>query len=287
MNKHKSKSYNNSSKRDKTQQLNKIYKDIKDIKIQGATNIAKSAIIAYNISPKKSTIKKLESLRSTEPFLQNVLNKLEKGQDKKQITNHFEEAQDKINNHVVKLINSKDILFTHCHSTNVVKSVIYSKQQGKKFEVYNTETRPLFQGRKTSREFAKAKIKVTQFVDSAVGIALSKKQKTKKVTKIFLGCDAILKNGDVINKVGSKTIAILAKENKIPLYIVADSWKFTKKNQDLEQRSYDEIWDNAPKNIRIRNPAFGKIPSKYIKAIISDLGVLTLKQFVKQASKFI
>ena len=271
----------------KNQQLNKIYKGIKEIKIQGATNIAKAAFKAYELFPKKSTIKKLESLRPTEPFLQNVLNKLEKGHNKQEIINHFGNAQDKINQEVIKLIKKNEVLFTHCHSTNVVNSLIYAKHKGKKFEVYNTETRPLFQGRKTSKELAKAKIKVTQFGDSAIGIALSKEQGTKKVTKVFLGCDAILKNGDIINKVGSETVAILAKQNKTPVFIVADSWKFTKENQYLEQRSYDEVWDDAPKNIRIRNPSFEKVPSKYVKAIISDLGVYSPRRFVKKARKVI
>jgi len=275
----------------KTQQLNKIYRDIKNIKIQGATNIAKSAFKAYQLSPKKSTIKKLKSLRPTEPYLQNILDKLEKSKDKNQaqnqILNHFKETQGKINQQALKLIKNKNIIYTHCHSTNVINALINAKKQKTKFEVYNTETRPLFQGRKTSKQLAKANIKVTQFVDSAINIALSKKQGTKKVSKVFLGCDAILKNGDIINKVGSGAIAILAKENKIPVYVIADSWKFAKDNPELEQRAPGEIWDNALKNIKIKNPAFEKVQAKYIKAIVSDLGTYRPKKFVRKVRKVI
>lgn len=270
-----------------SQQLNKIYQDIRGIKIQGATNIAKAAFKAYQLSPNNSTVKKLKSLRSTEPFLQNVLGKLEKGENPKQILTHFIQAQDRINKYAIKLIKNNDVIYTHCHSTNVVKALIYAKKRGKHFEVYNTETRPLFQGRRTSKELAKAKIKITTFTDLAVGIALSKEQGTKKVTKVFLGCDAILKKGDIINKVGSETIAILAKQSKIPVYIVGDSWKFAKSNPELEQRSPGEVWDNAPKNIKIKNPAFELVPNKYIKAIVSDLGVLSPRQFVKKARNVI
>jgi ribose 1,5-bisphosphate isomerase len=269
-------------------QLRKIYKDIKSIKIQGATNIAKAAVTAYSLSPKKSTIRKLHSLRPTEPLLQNVLKKLEKGEDKNKILNHFSQAQEKINFQVLKILKNNEIIFTHCHSTNVVKSLINAKKQGKKFEVYNTETRPIFQGRKTTKELFKAGIKVTMFIDSALGIALTKNQGTKKTTKVFLGADAILKNGDVVNKVGSGVISEIAKKNNIPVYIIADSWKFSKKNLELEQRSYKEIWDNnVPKKIKIMNPAFEKVPSKNIKAIISELGILTPKEFVKKTSKLI
>ncbi len=266
--------------------LNKIYKDIKSVKIQGATNVARAALKAYSLSPKKSTIKKLKSLRPTEPMLQNVLKKLSKGVPKKEILKHFSESQEKINSHVFKLIKSKDIVYTHCHSTNVSKSLINAKQKGKNFQVFNTETRPLYQGKKTAKELGKAGIKVTMFVDSALGIALDKKQGTKKVSKVFLGSDAILKNGDVVNKIGSGIISEIAKNKKIPVYIIADSWKFSKENVSLEQRDYKEVWDNnVPKNVKIKNPAFAKIPSKNIKAIVSEFGVLSPKEFVKKASK--
>lgn len=264
----------------KQQKLNKIFNGIKTVKIQGATNIAKAAIQAYSLSPSKETIKKLESLRPTEPMLQNVLKMLSKGKNQI-IFSHFSQSQDKINKQVFKHINHNNIILTHCRSTAVIKSLIYARQHKKYFYVYNTETRPLFQGRKTAVELSKAGIKVTMFVDSALDIAL------KRSDRVFLGADAILKNGDVINKVGSGMIAELSKFHKIPLYIIADSWKFTKKAIELEQRSYKEIWDypNTQKNIKIKNPAFEKIPSKYITGIISEFGTLTPKEFLKKVKK--
>ncbi|MFA5992241.1 MAG: translation initiation factor eIF-2B [Candidatus Pacearchaeota archaeon] len=267
--------------------LNKIFSDIKSVKIQGATNIAKAAISAYSLSPNKKTIAKLESLRPTEPMLQNVLHMLSKGKAKEEILSHFFQAQDKINKQVFNLIHNSDAIFTHCHSTAVVKSLIYSKQHAKHFEVYNTETRPLYQGRKTAVELGNAGIKVKTFVDSALNIALTDSQHQKdikKVNKVFLGADAILKNGDVVNKVGSGTIAELAKDHKIPVYVIGDSWKFSKKTIGLEQRSYKEVWDNpgVSSNIKIKNPAFEKIPAKNITAIISDLGILSPREFIKK-----
>lgn len=271
---------------DSKKELEKIFQDIKDIKIQGATNIAKASVKAYSLSPTKATIKKLISLRPTEPMLQNVLDKLDKSEEKNKIINHFSEAQEEINKVVVKLIKSNYVIYTHCHSTNVVKALIYAKQNGKNFEVYNTETHPLFQGRKTAKELSDAGIKVTTFADSAFSVVLLKSQGTRKVSIIFLGADALLKNGDVINKVGSGTIAQIAKINKIPLYVVADSWKFSKKNLELEQRNYKEVWDNdVPKRVKIRNPAFEKIPAKHITGIVSELGILKPKNFVKKLSQ--
>lgn len=261
--------------------LERIYRNIREVKIQGATNIAKAAVGAYLMKPTLENKKKLLSLRPTEPILSNALNFLEKI-GRKRVLSHFSESQEKINKNVLRLIKQGDVIFTHCHSTNVVKALIYAKKHGKKFEVYNTETRPLFQGRRTASELRKAGIAVTSFIDSAVDIALEKKQGTKRTDVILLGADAILKDG-IINKVGSETIAELAYLNKIPLYIAADSWKFSPRNVKIEERDFHEVWKNAPPHIKIRNPAFEKVDKKYIRGIISEYGILKFDAFVKKA----
>jgi len=267
----------------KKKRFNQIARDIKNIKIQGARNIAKKALYAYSLIPTKKSKKTLFSLRSTEPMLHNVINRMEKESYKK-ILKHFDFAQQEINKNILKFIKNNDVIFTHCHSTNVVNALIYAKKKKKKFEVYNTETRPLYQGRKTARELRKAKIKTTMFVDSAVGVALSREQGTKKVKKIFLGADALTKKG-VVNKIGSEVIARIAKEEKIPVYIVADSWKFTKSKVPREQRKLNEIWDSAPKNIKIKNPAFEFVKKKYITRIISELGAMKYGEFVRKVKQ--
>ena len=266
----------------KEARINKITRDIKTLKIQGASSIAKAALEAYSLSPNKKTKRKLINARATEPLLSNTLNKFEKLGKKKTLI-HFQQAQDKINLLVTKLIKNNSVIFTHCHSTNVINALKYAKNKGKKFEVYNTETRPLFQGRKTSRELKKAGINVTQFVDSAARIALTKNQNTKKVNFVFFGADAILKTG-AINKVGSGMFAEIAYNHKIPVYIIADSWKFTSKVK-FEERNFQEIWKKAPRNIKIKNLAFEAIPKKYIKAIISEFGILSFDKFVKKVKK--
>jgi len=268
----------------KQQTFNKICKDIKSIKIQGARNIAKAGLKAYNLIPSKTSKNKLLAQRPTEPMLKRVLDLAEKQTPLKTIQNHFTEAQAQINKHTLKILKSKEVIFTHCHSTNVTQALINAKKKKKKFEVYNTETRPLYQGRKTARELANAKIKVTQFTDSALGVALSKEQGTKKATKVFLGADALTKKG-VINKIGSETIARIARQEKIPVYVIADSWKFTKTQPPIEQRDLNEVWDKAPKNIKIKNPAFEFLPKKYIAKIITEHGTLTYAQFLKKVNK--
>jgi translation initiation factor 2B subunit (eIF-2B alpha/beta/delta family) len=272
-------------KKRRQKKLDKIVKDIKNIKIQGATNIAKAALSSYSLLKTESTYKKLVSARPTEPLLVNSLNYFKQGRlSYKEVLNHFSQAQKSINNNTLKLINKNNVIMTHCHSTNVVNALINAKKQGKKFQVYNTETRPLHQGRKTAKSLAKAGIKITNFVDSAIATIIEKQQNTEKVDKVFLGCDAILSNG-IINKVGSSAISKIAYMNKVPVYIIADSWKFSKLKIKIEQRNINEIWNKAPKNIKIRNPAFEFVEKKYIKAIVSELGVLSFNEFLKKVKK--
>jgi len=269
---------------DSKKRFEKIIADIKSVKIQGARNVAKAGLFAYNLISTKSAKNKILSVRPTEPMLLHSLNYFEKFGYKKTLE-HFDDTQEKINKFVFKLIKSQDKIFTHCHSTNVVNALIYSKKKGKNFQVYNTETRPLFQGRKTAKQLKNAKIPVTMFVDSAVATALEKENRKDKIysDKIFLGADAILKTG-VINKIGSKMIAELAYKNKIPVFIVADSWKFSKTKVPIEQRSLNEVWDKAPKKIKIQNPAFEFIEKKYIKAIVSEFGILSFEKFLKRVN---
>lgn len=268
----------------KKRRFKKIISDIKSVKIQGARNVAKFALKAYSLFPNEKTKEKLLSLRETEPMMENVLDLAEKGKKYSEIEKHFSLSQNKINKNIYKLIKKGDVIFTHCHSTNVVNALIYAKNRGKKFEVVNTETRPLMQGRKTAKELKKAGIKVTQYVDSAAMIAITRGKGNMQVDKVLFGADALTKSG-IINKVGSGMFSQVAYYNNVPVYIVADSWKFTNKKVPIENRDLNEVWNHAPKKIKIQNPAFEFVPKKYIKAIISELGILKYEKFVDKAEK--
>ncbi len=262
------------------ERFEKIARDIKDVKIQGARNIAKAALYAYSLVPTNDSIKKLVSLRPTEPMLKKVLNLAQK-KPYKEILEHFDVAQRKINKYVFKLIKNNGFIFTHCHSTNVSNALIYAKKKGKKFEVYNTETRPLLQGRRTAKELRKAKIKVTMFVDSALEDALTGEGNLKRVDKIFLGADALLRNG-IINKIGSELVARIAKDEKIPFYVIADSWKYSSKKIPIENRNLNEVWNHAPRDIKIKNPAFEFVRKKYISGIVTEFGLMKYNRFIRK-----
>jgi translation initiation factor 2B subunit (eIF-2B alpha/beta/delta family) len=261
----------------------KVVENIRNIKIQGARNIARAALYACSLSScldNREAKKKLEEARPTEPMLVNVLNNYHELGYKKTLK-HFDEAQEEINKSMLKLVKNNSAIFTHCHSTNVIRALIYTKKKGKSFEVYNTETRPLFQGRKTARELEKAGIKVTMFVDLGIDTALESKHGARRVDLILLGADAVLKGG-IINKVGSGMIAELAFLHRIPLYIIADSWKYSSHYIKIEERDFHEVWKKVPRHIKVRNPAFEFVPRKYISKIVSELGILSYDQFLRK-----
>lgn len=263
----------------KQAKFNKICKDIKKVEIQGAREVAKKAFYAYKLIPTEKSKNILVSLRPTEPLLQNIFKRAD-GLSYSQLIQLFKKNQDTLNKLTFKLIKNNSIIFTHCHSSSVVQALIYAKKNGKKFEVYNTETRPLYQGRKTARELKKAGIKVTMFIDSAAATAIEKENRNDKVHAdlVLFGTDAILKKG-VINKIGSGMFAEIAYANNVPVYIIADSWKYAKKIK-FEQRKTKEVWNI--KKILIKNPAFELIKRKYIKGIVSELGILSYRKFLRE-----
>ncbi|MBU0929971.1 MAG: translation initiation factor eIF-2B [Nanoarchaeota archaeon] len=265
--------------------FNQICKAIKEVEIQGAENIAKAAIKAYYLNPTKAAVRKLISLRPTEPCLRNALNfvQLDKGNITKALI-HFEESDFLISEYGSKLIQNESILYTHCHSSTVINMFKHAKEKGKRFLVRNTETRPLLQGRITSKELSRLKIPNSHFVDSAMRFAL------KKCDMVFIGADAITSEGKVINKIGSEMACEIAKKYDIPVYICTNSWKFDPKTifgfpEIIEKRPKNEVWSNPPRGVNIINPAFEKIDPDLITAIISELGILKPENFLMQVQK--
>ncbi|MBS3172186.1 hypothetical protein J4438_01220 [Candidatus Woesearchaeota archaeon] len=257
--------------------FNKIVKDIKSLNIQGARDIAFAALNAYSLKNDSKSIKKLINARPTEPCLRNIITFAQKTTPLI-AHNYFNNINKKTEINASKLIKRNNIIFTHCHSTSVTKSLILAKKHTN-FQVYNTETRPLYQGRRTARELAKYKIKVTHFVDSGADLEI------RKSDIIFLGADMITNNGEVYNKIGSFMISELAKKHNKKLYIVSNSWKYYPKHLDIEQRNPKEVWDINKRYIEVKNPAFEKVPRKNINGICSELGILSPKRFVKQVKK--
>jgi len=261
-------------------QFKEVVNKIKKIKIQGAENIAIAGV--KSLSLKNFSYEKIVHSRPTEPMLKNAL-KYAKIYGQQQTIDHIKNDKWEIAKLGSKKV--KGIVFTHCHSSTVLEILKEAKRQKRKFEVYNTETRPLFQGRKTAEELSKAGINVTTVVDSAAAAALKKDNLLKNADLMLVGCDAIFNNGDIVNKVGTGMFAEICYDHKIPVYIAGNSWKFTPKPIKIEMRNFKEVWRNVPKKIKVQDLAFDVTENKYITAIMSELGILKPKDFVKKVKQ--
>ena len=114
------------------------------------------------------------------------------------------------------------VIQTHCHSAVVEEILIEAKQQGKNFKVVATETRPFYQGRTTAKKLVEAGIEVTQVVDSAMRWV----SRNMEVDLMIIGADAITSEGTVLNKIGSRLLALVANEEHIPLYVATPLLKY-------------------------------------------------------------
>ena len=268
---------------------------IRKLEIQGATSIAIAGLEAIKRDIKLNgerilesdeflmEVKLLKHSRPNEPMLRNLIDIFLELKDRTSnpmklldyLISLARNSSTKIANYAKNVVRDGDIIYTHCHSSTVVKTLILAKKEGKNFVVYNTETRPKYQGRITARELAKEGIKVYHFVDFAISHFI------KDVSLIFLGGDSIQFDGSFLNKVGSKVIAILANRYDIPLYPLVSILKVSKesfregKRVVIEERDLREVWDVEDKNIIIKNYAFDLVDGKYVEGFITEKGFVS------------
>ncbi len=198
-------------------------------------------------------------------------------------------ANRKIGKNGAALLKDGDVVLTHCNAGSLA-TVDYgtalgviraAHEAGKRIKVIADETRPLLQGaRLTAWELQRAKIPVTVITDSMVGHVMSR----VGVNAVVVGADRIAANGDTANKIGTYTVAVLAKEHGVPFYVAAptstiDMKLKTGKEIPIEERNPDEVAcirgvRVVPKGVNVFNPAFDVTPARYIKAIITEMGVV-------------
>src|SRR5215217_2452127 len=180
-------------------------------------------------------------------------------------------------------------LLTHCNTGRLATAglgtalgVVYAKAAaGEPVQVLASETRPLLQGaRLTAWELVNAGIPVTVVADTAAGAAMA----GGLVDTVLVGCDRVAANGDTANKIGTYSLAVLARANAIPFYVVGPLSSFDPAAADgaaiqIEQRPADEVAlvagsRLAPEAAGVWNPAFDVTPAELITAFITDAGVL-------------
>ncbi len=180
-------------------------------------------------------------------------------------------------------------VLTHCNTgifatggIGTALGVLYKAwEKGKHFSVYADETRPLLQGARLSTlELLEAGIPVTLICDSAAGFLM----KQKKVDLVIVGADRIARNGDTANKIGTYSLAKLAKPFGIPFYVAAPSSTFdlslaSGEQIPIEERAAAEVTQGfgrltAPENVSVYNPAFDVTEGELITAFFTEKGVI-------------
>jgi ribose 1,5-bisphosphate isomerase len=280
-------------------------KQIKRLEIQGARNVAIAAIKAMEAHASKTEaptkkdflrelIKAKDALfssRATEPLMRNalrlIISQVDKSEEKnvkrlaeivaqasKQFLDDLENSRKRIAEIGAKRIRSNSIILTHCHSSTVTNLLKRAKYEGKVFEVICTETRPVLQGQITAKEMLDLGVKTTFILDSAARFFMN------TVDLVLVGADAITSEGNVINKIGTSMVALIAHEARTPLYVVTELLKFDPATvlgdyEKIEERSPSEIWKNAPAELAIRNPAFDVTRRDFIHGIICEDGMIS------------
>jgi methylthioribose-1-phosphate isomerase len=297
---------------------------IRTMKIRGAPLLGAAsafalALVAYHSKIKKRNeqVKKLEkaaeTLKETRPTAVNLFWAIDRILDKarrfpgnaedlatlvvreaKEIANEDAKANRLIGKYGAELVYDGDVILTHCNA-GALATVEYgtalgimraSWKQRKKIRVIATETRPKLQGaRLTTYELKRDGIPVTLITDNMVGYVMQK----RLVNKVIVGADRIVQDA-VINKIGTFTIAVLAKEHNIPFYVAAPKSTFdlthTSADVTIEERKPEEVTHIgsqriAAEGVDVLNPAFDITPLKYVSAIICESGILYKEDFVK------
>ena len=180
-------------------------------------------------------------------------------------------------------------VLTHCNTGALATSAFGTAlgviragwESGLRFKVFNTETRPFLQGaRLTAWEFQQLGIPATLIVDSAAGLLMQQGE----ISCVITGADRIAANGDTANKIGTYSLAVLAKENGIPFYVAAptstvDMSLSSGEEIEIEQRTGAEVTHfqgspTAPIGVEALNPAFDVTPNRYINAIVTENAVV-------------
>jgi methylthioribose-1-phosphate isomerase len=208
----------------------------------------------------------------------------------KSLNRSEEKAMERLSRYGAGLLPDKTTILTHCNTGTLATGVRYGTatgviqaavEQGKNISVYADETRPLLQGaRLTMWELMKLRIPATLITDSMAGYFLRK----HAIDFVIVGADRIAANGDTANKIGTYSLAVLAKENGVPFYVAApvSTIDLSIRSGDdipIEQRAPDEVLSlggarTAPPNASAANPAFDVTPGKYIAGIITEKGII-------------
>ncbi|NJE42157.1 translation initiation factor IF-2B subunit alpha [Thermococcus sp. GR6] len=177
-----------------------------------------------------------------------------------------EEAKREIGNIGSELIDENEVIITHSFSSAVLEIFKAAKRKGKRFKVILTESAPDYEGLALAGELETLEIPFEVITDAQIGIFV------KKATLAFVGADNVTRDGAVINKAGTYLLALACHDNGVPFYVAAESFKLhpelNSEEVEIVERPY------ARQGYRVRNYLFDITPWKYVRGIVTELGIL-------------
>ncbi|HXG90820.1 MAG TPA: hypothetical protein VNN73_00430 [Blastocatellia bacterium] len=169
-------------------------------------------------------------------------------------------------------------VLTHSRSSTALAAFVEARRSGKEFSVVATESRPLLEGRALAETLARENVNVTVIADAAAAVVLD------EVDFVFVGADRVTTEC-VVNKIGTRMIALAARERAVPVYSLCDTSKFIAHDfgSANEQRSGDELWPGAPKGIVVINRYFEPTPLEYFAGVVTEDGALPSDEIARRA----
>jgi ribose 1,5-bisphosphate isomerase len=187
----------------------------------------------------------------------------------------LETAQDDLGAIGANRLRDGDTVLTHCHSTDALACIAGAREQGKSLSAIVKETRPRKQGHITARQLREMDVPVTLIVDGAAGRYLD------DADHVFVGADSITADGSVVNKIGTRSLAVTARERDTPIVVAAQTLKLdpatlSGHTVEIETRDESEVISNEERDsigdIEVANPAFDVTPPRYVDAIVTERG---------------
>jgi translation initiation factor eIF-2B subunit delta len=170
------------------------------------------------------------------------------------------------------------------YSSSILK--VLQKNSDFDFEIIVLESRPLLEGRTTAKFLSKY-FKTSLIIDAAMGKFI------EQVDLVLIGVDSILRDGAIINKIGTYPLATLAKLNNIDLFAIGDSFKYNLRSHYgyeviIEKKLSSEVFDtNKNTHFDVLNYYFEVTPPEYVSGIISDLGIMTIQEFIEKVKNLL
>lgn len=286
-----------------TEEVEDTAREIAEMEIRGAATIARAAADALDAQAQASTAsdpnefraemrsaaRRLHETRPTAVSLPNALRFVLNGMtgntvdalrsSVQETVARFERdldaAQDDLGRVGANRLRDGDTVMTHCHSTDALACVKAAIDDGKHVEAVVKETRPRKQGHITARELREWGVPVTLIVDNAARRYLN------DVDHVLVGADSIAADGSVINKIGTSSLAVNARDRGTPIMVAAQTLKLhpdtlTGETVEIEMRDESEVLTDEEREdigeVTVKNPAFDVTPPRYVDAIVTEAG---------------